>query len=266
MTMKAVTYNVLATAYIEPTRYPFTPPELLDAKIRLPAIAAHIIKLDTDLLCFQEMEEEMFAVINHALSPLGYEGRLTKKGSGKPDGCATFVRSKVLEWVRLSRLEYADAIGETSRSGHIVQILVLRWEGRFLGVANTHLKWDPPSTPREHRYGYRQLTELLRVRQELAPECEGWIICGDFNVTVEDEVIQTLQRSGLQFSHANAHGVATCNSNRRAKMIDYLFHNETIESTALELPQVQNDTPLPGLDQPSDHIAVMANLKWKDDQ
>ena len=266
MKIKAVTYNVLATAYIEPARYPFTPPELLDAKTRLPALTKHLIKLDADLLCLQEVEEEMFAVINRSLSPLGYEGVLTKKGGGKPDGCAIFVRSKALEWVRLVRLEYDDAIGKTPRSGHVAQILVLKWEGRFLGVANTHLKWDPPSTPRDHKYGHRQLTQLLRVRQELAPECDGWIICGDFNVTSENEIIQTLQRSGLQFSHANAHSVATCNSNRRAKMIDYVFHTDTIELTALELPQIQNDTPLPGPDQPSDHIAVMTNLKWKDER
>lgn len=266
MKIKAVTYNILATAYIEPTRYPFTPPELLDSKRRIPALTEHIIRLDADLLCLQEVEEEMFALINRALSPLGYAGGLTKKGGGKPDGCAIFVRSKALEWVRLSRLEYDDAIGETPRSGHLAQILILKWGGRFLGVANTHLKWDPPSTPQDHRYGYRQLTELLRVRQELAPECEGWIICGDFNVTDENEVIQTLQRSGFHFSHATVPGIATCNSNRRAKMIDYVFHSDAIDSKALELPQVQNDTPLPGPDQPSDHIAVMATLRWKDER
>jgi mRNA deadenylase 3'-5' endonuclease subunit Ccr4 len=266
MMIKAATYNVLATSYIERARYPFTPPELLDAKIRLPAIAAHIVKLNADLLCLQEVEEEMFAVLNRSLSPLGYEGVLTKKGGGKPDGCATFVRSQVHEWVRLARLEYDDALGEQPRSGHIAQLLVLKWEGRFLGVANTHLKWDPSSTPRDHRYGYRQLTELLRVRQALTPECEGWIICGDFNVTSEDEIIQTLQRAGWQFSHAHEHGVATCNSNQRAKMIDFIFHNDAIASTALELPQVQNDTPLPGPDQPSDHVAVTAHLRWKDER
>ncbi|MGE4094523.1 MAG: endonuclease/exonuclease/phosphatase family protein [Candidatus Binatia bacterium] len=260
------TYNVLATAYIKQARYPSSPEVFLDAKTRLPALATHLTTLNADLLCLQEVEENTFAIINRALSPLGYVGALTMKGSGKPDGCATFVRKTALEWGHLTRLEYDDASGTQERSGHIAQLVILTWEGRLLGVANTHLKWDPPSTPQDYRSGYRQLTELLRVRQNFAPECKGWIICGDFNVTRDDDLIRTLQRSGFHYSHAHAPGVATCNSNQRAKMIDYLFHNETIASTALELPQVHNTTPLPGPDQPSDHIAVIANLQWKAEQ
>jgi mRNA deadenylase 3'-5' endonuclease subunit Ccr4 len=56
MRMKVATYNVLATAYIEPTRYPLTPPEWLDATTRLPALTAHLIRLDADILCLQEVE------------------------------------------------------------------------------------------------------------------------------------------------------------------------------------------------------------------
>ena len=263
MTLTVATYNVLATAYIEPARYPFTPALWLNAEVRLPALAAHLITLDADLFCLQEVEDETFTILDRALAPRGYQGALSKKGDGKPDGCAVFARQSALTWMRATRLEYDDARPAQPRSGHIAQLVVFTWHGRFLGLVNTHLKWDPASTTREHRYGYRQLTELLRIHHHLAPECEGWILCGDFNVTAEDDIILTLQRSGWHYSHAHAQHVATCNANRRARMLDYVFHNAVITSTALALPPVHNDTPLPGPGQPSDHIAVVATLQWQ---
>jgi hypothetical protein len=47
-------------------------------------------------------------------------------------------------------------------------------------------------------------------------------------------------------------------------MIDYLFHDDAIVSTALDVPHVDDNTPLPGPDQPSDHIALIAYFTWKE--
>jgi len=43
-------------------------------------------------------------------------------------------------------LYYADGSGTQLSSGHIALVTVVEQEGRQVGIANTHLKWDSPST------------------------------------------------------------------------------------------------------------------------
>ena len=71
-----------------------------------------------------------------------------------------------------------------------------------------------------------------------------------------------MQEAGFRFSHAGCRPVATCNPNRRAKMIDYLFHDGALRAEPFALPAVDDDTPLPSPDQPSDHVAVVARFEW----
>src|SRR4029434_2136662 len=84
------TYNVLAQAYITPTRYPRTPAPVLASAWRRPLLVRDIVALCTDVVCLQEVEDETFAAVQQALQPLGYTGHFAKKGGGKPDGSAPF--------------------------------------------------------------------------------------------------------------------------------------------------------------------------------
>lgn len=263
MPIVAATYNVLASAYIKPEWYPFTPPELLDSKHRLAALTKRLIELEADLLCLQEVDRETFDVVRRSLTQLGYAGALAMKGQGRPDGCSIFVRATALTLHRTRRFEYDDVVGGRPASGHVAQLAVLDLGGRRLGVANTHLKWDPPTAARETRYGYRQMAQLLEAREKLAPECDGWVVCGDLNATSDSDVVAALLRAGFRPTHNGSAGAATCNSNGQAKMIDFLFYDQALAAEPLVLPRVEDDTPLPGPDQPSDHVAVVARLAWK---
>jgi mRNA deadenylase 3'-5' endonuclease subunit Ccr4 len=263
MDFTVATYNVLATAYIKPEWYPLSPKEFLDPLHRIPALVEHLVQLRADIFCLQEVEDVTYTAMDHRLSSLGYLGTWARKGDNKPDGCATFFRAQAFELVRVARVEYQDAGVGQSPSGHIVQILVLKAGQRFLGVANTHLKWDPPNVPRDQQYGSRQMRQLLKERSLQAPECSGWVLCGDLNVTEDSEVVALLHASGFAFSHAGCARAATCNSNRRAKMIDFVFHDRSLRAEPLALPVVADNTPLPGPAQPSDHVAVLARLAWR---
>jgi endonuclease/exonuclease/phosphatase family metal-dependent hydrolase len=264
MAFTVVSYNVLATAYIEPERYPFSPPELLDPLHRIPALVEHLVRLRADLVCLQEVEDTTFSVLMQRLSGLGFSGTLSRKGRNKPDGCATFFRKSVFKLVQDVRYAYQDAEPGQAPSGHVAQFLVLRVGERLLGVANTHLKWDPPGTPRAQQAGYRQLEQLLGALGRVTPACSGWIITGDLNAAAESDVVALLQASGFAFTHAGQPGAATCNSNGRAKLIDFIFIDRALESTPTPLPRVDDETPLPGPDQPSDHVAVRARVSFRD--
>src|SRR5947207_1747478 len=164
LSFSLATYNILAQAYITPARYPRTPATVLASTWRRPALVRYVVALAADVLCLQEVEDETFAALQQVLEPLGYSGHLVKKGGGKPDGCATFIRHSALTLRRVQLLMYTDGSGAEPHSGHLALIVLLEYRGRALGIVNTHLLWDPPDTPRDQQHGYRQISQLLRER------------------------------------------------------------------------------------------------------
>ncbi len=258
------TYNILADAYIKREWYPHTAERFLEPTARRSALLRHLRELGCDVFCLQEVEPLAFDEIEAHLRPLGYKSHFAKKAGGKPDGCATIYRSNVFKLRDVVRLEYRDAQSGGQTSGHIVQLLSLEHEARRVGIANTHLKWDPPGTPHAEQFGYQQISQLLQERDRGIPGCTAWIICGDLNSTPDGTSISLIKQAGFRFTHEGCHHPYTANSNGTAKTIDYVFYSEALESEPFPLPQIDSQTPLPGVDQPSDHVAVVARFHWKE--
>ncbi len=211
-----------------------------------------------DILCLQEVEESVFDVMRVALREADYEGVYARKGLNRPDGCATFFRTAVLTPANERRIQYADGNGGAD-SGHIGQLLTFEWEGHDLVILNTHLKWDPPGTVKAAQWGYRQIVRALAVLQKTGVAAR--IVCGDFNVTPASEVVETLLAAGMEYAHRDCVGIATCNSNRKAKLIDYLFYTDALQAVPVPPPAIDDDTVLPSLDEPSDHLPLIANFE-----
>jgi endonuclease/exonuclease/phosphatase family metal-dependent hydrolase len=168
-------------------------------------------------------------------------------------------------------LDYADSIPPGLDSGHIAQIGVLERNATaaspawIFGIANTHLKWDPPDAPQNSQYGIRQMRQRLAALPGLAPECRAWIICGDFNAEPDSAPVAALRAAGFEHSLAGVAGAATCNANRRAQLVDYIFYNAALSASPIGAPRVADDTPLPlSIDEPSDHVAVAALCRPRD--
>jgi endonuclease/exonuclease/phosphatase family metal-dependent hydrolase len=229
---------------------------------RRPALVRHVVALGTDVVCLQEVEDETLAAVQQALQPLGYTGYFARKGGGKPDGCATFVRQNILTWDTVHQLLYNDGAGTEGDSGHLALVAVCKYKGCPLGLVNTHLRWDPPGTPLDRQRGYRQIRQLLQERRRLAPACEAWIICGDFNVTPESPVVAILRAEGFDYTYRTLAGTYTCNANARATMLDYVFYTEAFRVQPGAIPVIDDQTPLPSYDQPSGHLALTAHFDW----
>jgi len=249
MRFRAASYNALASAYIKPAFYPRVDPALLDPAWRIPALVRHVIGLEADLLGLQEVDAATYAALEAGLTPLGFIGHYARKSGRKPDGCATFYRRELFKLARVEQLAYADG------SGHIALLVELEQDGRKLGLANTHLKWSPP----EADHDARQARELLAALQ--ASEA-AWIICGDFNAKPDSEVLALLQAAGYRAAHADLADAFTCNPNGLAKTIDYLCHGEVLRAAPHPLRPIDDLTPLPSREEPSDHLAVMAEFEW----
>jgi mRNA deadenylase 3'-5' endonuclease subunit Ccr4 len=212
--------------------------------------------LNADLLFLQEVEEPTFAAIENLLSPRGYGCVYEKKGQGEPDGCASFYRKDRLIARTARRVEYQDA-------GHVASLLCLEHEGRLLGAANTHLRWEPPGTPRENHSSYRQVCELLAVIADFKPACDGWLVGGDFNSHPDDDVVLAMTSAGFAIAHADRGRVCSCKANGRAMLVDYLFYSGLLVARPFNPLAITDETILPSEQEPSDHVALMAEFAWK---
>jgi endonuclease/exonuclease/phosphatase family metal-dependent hydrolase len=260
MSFTVASWNILADAYAYPERYPGIPAAILDPTWRHPALIRHVSGLGADVVCLQEVELDLFGLLEKQLRPRGYQGHYAQK-TGRPDGCAAFIRTEALAVRDVRPLPYADGRG-AGDSGHVALVLVLEQAGRLVVVANTHLKWDPPRTPATRQWGWRQLTQLLAERDALAPSEAAWIVCGDFNATANSAVVAVLRQAGWHDAYEGREHMRTCNSNRQARRIDYLWHTDPLHSRPVALRAITDHTALPSADEPSDHLAIMAWFDW----
>jgi mRNA deadenylase 3'-5' endonuclease subunit Ccr4 len=238
MAFSIATWNILATSYIRREFYPQTPPEVLDPAWRLPAVARRAAALGVDILCLQEVEVPAYAALQESMA--GFAGVYVAKGRGRPDGCATFFRKSSLT---LSAEE---------------PLLTLNQGGRKFAVLNTHLKWDPPGTPRERQVGYRQVMQAIDALAQAGP-VDGRILCGDLNVTPDSAVVEAVLAAGMNYAHRQCAGIATCNSNRQAKLIDYLFFSGSLHAKPVRPEPIDDETILPSPGQPSDHLPLVTS-------
>jgi mRNA deadenylase 3'-5' endonuclease subunit Ccr4 len=240
MTFRVATYNVLATAYLSRGDYR-TPPALLRPEWRVPALTAHIESLGADLLCLQEVEAGVFAEFDKRLSAAGYEGLYERKAGGRPDGCATFFRKSRFVRRQVRRIEYHDReAGLERHSGSIASLVSL-----------------------DQQVGLRQVAELLSECQHVQPAVDGWVICGDFNWAEGSDVFREMTSAGYAAAHAGRPGVWSNVSNGKAKLIDFIFHTAALVAQPLDPPPVSDESILPSQDQPSDHLALEADLAWR---
>jgi mRNA deadenylase 3'-5' endonuclease subunit Ccr4 len=266
MRFRVATYNVLATAYVKPDYFPGVPEHFLQPQWRVPALARHVEGLDCDIVCLQEVEPDVFTALDRRLGPLGYAGRYEQKGRGKPDGCATFFRQGTFGLNQARRLEYRDRErGPADHSGHIALLLALERDGRSLGIANTHVRWQKPDTPRDENVGLRQVAELVEAYQGFDPSCRDWVVCGDFNFKPDSEVVAVMRDAGFAFAHADRPEVRSAVAHGRAKLIDFIFHTAGLRSRPLDPPAITDETKLPAPGEPSDHVALVAEFDWAEE-
>jgi len=259
---KVCSYNVLATSYVRAEFYPHIPRALFDENHRIPRLVTRLVDLEADVYCLQEVEDSTFEAIESGLESLGYSAHFAKKEGSKPDGCAMAFRRRRFRMIQSIRLPFDEELG-SAPSGHIAQLLIFETGRHRLGVANTHLKWDSEEKPPAQHYGYRQAFELISVIRSECYRDLPWIICGDFNAQPSSAVVQAFLDAGFEFSHTGQYYGGTCNSNAKAKMIDYIFYRSPLRAKPSPLPPIDDATPLPGSSEPSDHIPVTADFRWE---
>jgi mRNA deadenylase 3'-5' endonuclease subunit Ccr4 len=260
LSFRIASYNVLADSYVNPQWYPNVDPEILRWDRRKFALAERIALLDADIFCLQEVEADAYALLERSLGAKGYDGVYAKKGRDKPDGCAMFFRQCGLRFAGAATIYYRDGRQGAPDSGHLALIISFECEWGVIRVATTHLRWGQENKPLEEHIGYRQIRELIDERFKPDLTAYAWIVCGDLNAQPDNPVVKELINSGFVDAYAGL-DQATCNPNRKAKRIDYIFHTSGLRAEAANLTEIDDLTPLPSADEPSDHLALMATIE-----
>jgi mRNA deadenylase 3'-5' endonuclease subunit Ccr4 len=253
-------YNILADSYANPQWYAHVDQEVLRWDKRKLALAKRIERFNTDIVCLQEVEADAFAEFELGLGAKGYTGIYVRKGGGRPDGCAMFFRQTGLRFAHSETIYYRDGLGEDQDSGHLALVCSFESDWGIIDIATTHLRWDREDKSPEEHIGYRQMKELLTDHFNLDQSAYAWIICGDLNVQSDSAVIEELISSGFVDAYLD-HEQATCNPNRRAKRIDYIFHTAGLRAKPERLMEIDDYTPLPSAAEPSDHLALAATFE-----
>ena len=258
---RLASYNVLADSYIKLQWYPHVDPEALRWDKRKFALAERVAQLDADIACLQEVEADAYVWLEHSLSAKGYAGIYAKKACGRPDGCAVFFRQPgALRFAGSETIYYRDGLQGERDSGHLALVASFESDWGLIRVVSTHLRWDREDKPPEEHVGYRQIRELLNAHFKPDQTAYAWIVCGDLNVESDGAVVNELVSSGFIDAY-KGHEQATCNPNRRAKRIDYIFHTAGLYAEPAKLMDIDDLTLLPSADEPSDHLALVATFE-----
>lgn len=250
MPLTIASWNVLATSYMRPAYFADCDPAALEPVARRARVLEHVAGLDADVICLQEVEQDLFDALVARLSGT-HACEHGRKGRNKPDGCAILVRQPRRFARPGGQTRYADG------SGHMFSWAFADLDGHPVGIATTHLKWDPPDTPAAARHGMRQADELIAALPAIASDTP-WIVCGDFNVASHDPVIERFRRAGFLDPHE--HGPPTCGANGQRGRIDYLLYGSGLAGQPLPGGVVPDDARLPSLDMPSDHVPIRASF------
>ncbi len=250
MTFTVASWNVLADAYVRRDLYERCRPEALDPALRLGRILGGVEALAADVVCLQEVEEDLSA---HMELSMRWKRCYAKKGGSRKDGCEIRVKPP-LALSAWDSFRYADG------SEHVGLVAVVQFPDGPVAIATTHLKWDPPGSIPAERYGPRQADELVAALRERAAGMP-WVVCGDFNVTAEDPVIARFADAGLRDAYASRPLDATCVSNGRARRIDFILYTADLMATPRPLRILSNDSVLPSLEVPSDHLPIAAAFR-----
>ena len=250
---RAVTYNVLAQAYVRPDRYRGVSTEALSASARRERVCTRIARLAPDLLCAQEVEPEVFTQLRAVLPEhrAHYAQRV-----GRPEGVATFVRAASFEVESERVLQYAG-------DDHLALLLRLRTSGgRALLLANTHLRWQPADTPLEEHRGVSQIEALLSDLSTHEADF-AWLLAGDLNATSRSPVLDRARAAGLDLAARSLRPWDTALINGRRRKLDYLLHDPAVLGARPHpLPELQRARPIPSMHEPSDHLPLQVDFAW----
>lgn len=261
--------------------------QILDWRLRRWRLIEEILRFDPDVVAVEELDH-FVDFFKPVMALAGYKGFW----QGKPispalqfgyytDGAALFWKtSKFTQVGRVVAGNFKKQDGSDANQVFLT-VHLNHSSGRLVRFGAAHLKaksGEDNELLREHQAN--QLMDILSA----SPIPDNLVLCGDFNTEPFDmpqhkarAVPAILQapavnlRSAYPLPNSSDSGEYTTWKRRGAyegrHVKDYIFHSESLRAAKiLSVPQIEDVHPerLPGLQYPSDHIAIAAELCFHD--
>ena len=124
--------------------------------------------------------------------------------------------------------------------------MIRRGACRRLAIREHAPEVSEPRAEPARQWRSRQSLPAIEALAEAGPR-NARILCGDFNVTPESVVVDSLLAAGMDHAHRHCAGIATCNSNRKG--LSLLQRRAARDAGSAH----RRWHVLPSLDEPSDH-------------
>lgn len=207
-------YNLLCRHYLWEQVYNYLPKRYTDWSYRLPLIDENLVDLNTDIMCFQEMEYKIYKLHWELLLNDKYDSRFIKKRKSNywskdedmMDGVSIFYNKSRFELITCEKLDFAKIIDSNNnlfdKTSDLVQrvlprntvglLLILkdkRYKDKYIIVTNTHLYWSPKFTDVKLIHTFLLKNSIkFKIKQlendanlKISEKNIGLLMCGDFN-------------------------------------------------------------------------------------
>lgn len=221
---------------------------------RRSAVRTCIESLRCDVLGLQEVLPVQRRYLEPRLAGTRWYGvgRTDGKGEGEQSPLLVGDRVQVDRWDTMWLSDTPDVPGSKgvdARTPRIATVLRGSLAGAPIGVVNTHF---------DHRGGTSRELAAEQIAELVERDERAWIVCGDFNVTLEDHPMRVLLARGLT-SVLDDSATGTFHAFRGGSdgaRIDHLLVN-----AGWSVERGWIDTSRPGGVIPSDHWPVVADLR-----
>lgn len=233
----------------------------LEWEYREPRILHEITRANADILCLEEVDHYHDSIYPH-LSERGYRGFFHKKPDWHSDGLAILYKEDKFRLIENEVIQFSD-------SNQIALFAKLRHmhEGYDFIICCTHLVSDKSYEQGRIAAVRILLGNLMKYGYQLPI-----VICGDFNSEPHWATYQ--QMLGSPFRLRSAYYNTVCTDSEpdyttykyrkqlESRTIDYIWAKDFEVVEVLSIPTEDEIGPfgLPGVDYPSDHIALVCKL------
>ncbi|CAL1270362.1 unnamed protein product [Larinioides sclopetarius] len=200
-----MTYNILSQNAVENHRYLYRNcnPTYLQEDYRISRIMPEILQSRSDIICLQEVEQNLFdSRIKKVFDSKGFASIFKKRTGSKSDGCAILWRRKKFDLVQQKAIEFRSKANQLLDRDNIGLIAVLKpnhpkFTNMLLHVATTHLLFNPKRGDIKLCQLRWLFAELERLSlKEVKGETRHYhpiILCGDFNIEPNSPLYQFIE-------------------------------------------------------------------------
>ncbi|GFS84950.1 protein angel homolog 2 [Trichonephila clavipes] len=204
-----MTYNILSQNAVENHRYLYRSchPAFLQDDYRISRILPEILKSKSDIICLQEVEENLFNNrMKQVFDSKGFASIFKMRTGSNSDGCAILWRKKKFDLVQEKAVEFRSTSVELLDRDNIGLIAVLKpnhpkFTHLLLHVATTHLLFNPRRGDIklcQLRWFFAELERLsLKQVTDVKRHYHPIILCGDFNIEPDSPLYEFIESGSI---------------------------------------------------------------------